>query len=124
MYFAMTIKERFVAKLDAGSEDGFSGLMEQKFPFQRILDNIELAAVRYQNQTVSQCMFHRFGDEVPSETEIELCANRIISVLKKVGKFRLVQVYTVARKPATRGSAADKRFRDDRGSSKSQITRE
>ena len=45
-------------------------------------------------------MFHRFGDEVPSETEIELWANRIVSVLEKGGKIRLVQVYTVARKPA------------------------
>ena len=87
MYFAMTIKEKIWAKLDAGSEAWFQRVDGTKFPFQRILDNIELAAVKYQNQTVLQCMFHRFGDEVPSETEIRLWANRIVSVLEKAEKL-------------------------------------
>ena len=88
------------AKLDAGSEDWFRRVDGTKFPFQRILNNIELAAVRYKNQTVLQCMFHKFGNEVPSETEIDLWANRIVSVLERGGEIRLVQVYTVARKPS------------------------
>lgn len=98
--FCNDYKGEIWAKLDAGSEAWFQRVDGTKFPFQRILDNIELAAVKYQNQTVLQCMFHRFGDEVPNETEIELWANRIVSVLEKGGKIRLVQVYTVARKPA------------------------
>ena len=88
------------AKLDAGSEAWFQRVDGTKFPFKRILDNIELVASRYQNQTVLQCMFHKFGDEAPSKTEIEMWVNRIVSVLEKGGKIRLVQVYTVARKPA------------------------
>jgi wyosine [tRNA(Phe)-imidazoG37] synthetase (radical SAM superfamily) len=88
------------AKLDAGSASWFHRVDGTKFPFQRILDNVDLAAKRYKGQTVLQCMFHKFNEMGPSVQEISLWADRIVHILDGGGDIRLVQVYTVARKPS------------------------
>ena len=45
-------------------------------------------------------MFHKFGELEPSDTEISLWSDRIVHILENGGGIRLVQIYSVARKPS------------------------
>ena len=45
-------------------------------------------------------MFHRFGTQGPSAAEIQAWCSRIVALLKGGANIHLVQVYSVARKPA------------------------
>jgi wyosine [tRNA(Phe)-imidazoG37] synthetase (radical SAM superfamily) len=86
------------AKLDAGTEEWFHRVDGTKLPFQRVLDNIAWAAA--ERPLVLQCMFHSFGGEGPSEAEAEAWAGRVGDIVGQGGSLRMVQVYTVARKPS------------------------
>jgi len=87
------------AKLDAGTEPWFHLVDGTSFPFQRILDNLRDAArVR---PIVVQAMWHRWDGQAPAEAELDAWAARLADVLDAGGRLKLVQVYSVARRPAS-----------------------
>ncbi|RIK83547.1 MAG: radical SAM protein [Planctomycetota bacterium] len=86
------------AKLEAGTAEYFKQVDRTPIPFQRILDNIAAAArVR---PLVIQSLFMRIGGEPPSPAELEAYCGRLNDVIAAGGRLKLVQVYTVARRPA------------------------
>lgn len=86
------------AKLEAGTADYFRRIDRTPIPFQQIIDNIaEAARVR---PLVIQSLFLRFEDEGPTASELEAYCQRLNEILATGGRIRLVQVYTVARRPA------------------------
>ncbi len=86
------------AKLEAGTE-GYYHLVERTtIPFRRILDNITAAArVR---PLVIQALFMRIAGEPPSPAELAAFCDRLSEITGAGGQIRLVQIYTVARRPA------------------------
>jgi wyosine [tRNA(Phe)-imidazoG37] synthetase (radical SAM superfamily) len=85
------------AKLEAGTEAYFKLVDRTPIPFRQILDNITAAAkVR---PLVIQALFMRVNGEPPSPQELEAFCNRLSEIQAAGGKLKLVQVYTVARKP-------------------------
>lgn len=86
------------AKLDAGTEDYFQRVERTKIPFQRILDNITEAARK--RPLVLQSLFLRLEGKPPSAEEIDAYCERIGQIQRDGGKIKLVQIYTVARRPA------------------------
>lgn len=89
---------RIWAKLDAGTNEWYKRVDQSVVPFQRILENIAWAGK--QRPIVLQAMFHRFGDEEPSEQEIMAWTQRIEAFVAQGAKIAWVQIYTVARKPS------------------------
>ncbi|MFN3150888.1 radical SAM protein [Bremerella sp.] len=86
------------AKLDAGTESYYRTIERTKIPFQRVLDNLLLAAqVR---PIVIQSMFLKLLGESPKPEEISAFCDRLNEIVQGGGQIKLVQVYTVARKPA------------------------
>ena len=86
------------AKLEAGTEEYFKLIERTPIPFRQILDNIAAAArVR---PLVIQSLFMRVAGEPPAATELEAFCDRLNEITTAGGKLKLVQVYTVARRPA------------------------
>ncbi|MBI1823510.1 MAG: radical SAM protein [Nitrospirae bacterium] len=85
------------AKLDAGTEAYFHQVCRTGFSFQKILDNILL--ISQKRSIVIQSCFMKINREVPSKLEIESYSRRLIDFVNAGGRFDLIQVYTVARKP-------------------------
>ncbi len=86
------------AKLDAGTESYYRRVERTSIPFQRILDNILDAARR--RPLVIQALFMKIDGEAPSSEEREAFCARLNDILNGGGQLKLVQVYTVARRPA------------------------
>lgn len=86
------------AKLEAGTEAVYRAVDRSTIPFQRILDNLtEAAQLR---PIVIQALFLRLHGQPPALAELEAFCTRLKEILCAGGKIKLVQVYTVARKPA------------------------
>src|SRR5688500_6530669 len=86
------------AKLEAGTAEYFKLVDRTPIPFQQILDNIaEAARVR---PLVIQSLFMRVGGEPPSAAELQAFCDRLNEITAAGGQLKLVQVYTVARRPA------------------------
>jgi len=86
------------AKLDAGTEAYYRLIERTTIPFSRILNNItETAKVR---PLVIQSLFMRVNDEPPSQDEQLAFCERLNEITRAGGQLKLVQIYTVARKPA------------------------
>jgi len=86
------------AKLEAGTAEYFQLVDRTPIPFQQILDNIAAAArVR---PLVIQSLFMRVAGEPPSAAELEAFCDRLNEIVAGGGTIKLVQVYTVARRPA------------------------
>jgi wyosine [tRNA(Phe)-imidazoG37] synthetase (radical SAM superfamily) len=86
------------AKLEAGTEDYYKLIERTPIPFRQILDNItEAARVR---PIVIQSLFMRVNGEPPSAAELEAFCDRLNEITSAGGQLKLVQVYTVARRPA------------------------
>lgn len=86
------------AKLDAGTDEYFHLVERTSIPFQRILDNITLAArVR---PIVIQSLFMRIQGDPPAPSQIAAFCERLAEIRAAGGQIKLVQVYTVARPPA------------------------
>ncbi|HEX6961942.1 MAG TPA: radical SAM protein, partial [Lacipirellula sp.] len=86
------------AKLEAGTAEYFKLVDRTPIPFQQILDNItEAARVR---PLVIQSLFMRVAGEPPSAAELDAFCDRLNEITAAGGKLKLVQVYTVARRPA------------------------
>jgi wyosine [tRNA(Phe)-imidazoG37] synthetase (radical SAM superfamily) len=87
------------AKLDAGTEDCFKLINRTKIPFARILKNITMTA--NERPIVVQSLFMRVHGVGPDEGEIGAYRERLRKIVLAGGRIKLVQVYTVARKPMT-----------------------
>jgi wyosine [tRNA(Phe)-imidazoG37] synthetase (radical SAM superfamily) len=86
------------AKLDAGTEGYYQLIERTKIPFRQILDNLASAAkVR---PVVIQSLFMRVAGEPPSQAELEAYCERLNEITAAGGQLALIQIYTVARKPA------------------------
>jgi wyosine [tRNA(Phe)-imidazoG37] synthetase (radical SAM superfamily) len=85
------------AKLEAGTEVYYQLVDRTPIPFRQILDNITAAArVR---PLVIQALFMRVNGEPPSRQELEAFCDRLNEISAAGGQLKLVQVYTVARRP-------------------------
>jgi wyosine [tRNA(Phe)-imidazoG37] synthetase (radical SAM superfamily) len=86
------------AKLEAGTAEYFKLVDRTPIPFQQILDNIAAAArVR---PLVIQSLFMRVAGEPPTADELTAFCDRLCEITAAGGRLKLVQVYTVARRPA------------------------
>jgi wyosine [tRNA(Phe)-imidazoG37] synthetase (radical SAM superfamily) len=85
-------------KLDAGTESYFQKVDGTRAPFRKILDNL-LATAR-ERPIVIQSMFLTWQGAGPSEGELEAYAQRLRAIVEGGGRIDLVQIYTVARRPA------------------------
>ena len=86
------------AKLEAGTDAYYQLIERTPIPFRQILDNITAAArVR---PLVIQSLFMRVAGEPPSQAELEAFCDRLNEIAAAGGQLKLVQVYTVARRPA------------------------
>jgi wyosine [tRNA(Phe)-imidazoG37] synthetase (radical SAM superfamily) len=86
------------AKLEAGTDEYYHLIERTTIPFRRILDNItDAARVR---PLVIQSLFMRVGGEPPSQAELEAFCDRLNEITEAGSKLKLVQIYTVARRPA------------------------
>lgn len=86
------------AKLDAGTEEYYRLIERTSIPFSRILENIREASLR--RPIVIQSLLMRVHDEPPTPSEIEAFCDRLNEITSAGGQLKLVQIYTVARKPA------------------------
>jgi wyosine [tRNA(Phe)-imidazoG37] synthetase (radical SAM superfamily) len=87
------------AKLDVGTEEGFRRVNRAPgATLQHVLDNI-LAAARVR-PIVIQSLFLRLHDRPPPPEEISAYLERLRWILQNGGRISLVQLYTVARRPA------------------------
>lgn len=86
------------AKLDAGTEAYFRTVNRPSHSLQHVLDNI-LAAAR-ERPVVIQSLFMRLNGEPPPAAEIEAYVNRLRDLRAGGGRLKLIQLYTVARRPA------------------------
>jgi wyosine [tRNA(Phe)-imidazoG37] synthetase (radical SAM superfamily) len=85
------------AKLEAGTEEYFHLIDRTPIPFKQILDNITAAArVR---PLVIQSLFMRVAGEPPTPAELEAFCDRLNEITAAGGQLKLVQIYTVARRP-------------------------
>jgi wyosine [tRNA(Phe)-imidazoG37] synthetase (radical SAM superfamily) len=85
------------AKLDAGTEGYYRLIDRTSIPFQRVLDNLVLAAkVR---PIVIQSLFMQVHGVAPTTEEITAYVERLREIGQAGGLLNRVQVYTVARQP-------------------------
>lgn len=86
------------AKLDAGTSEYYQIVDRTPIPFQQVLDNITAASqVR---PVVIQSLFLEIDGVGPTDVEIGEYCQRLNEFVRSGGQIRLVQVYTVARRPA------------------------
>ncbi|MFI5304892.1 MAG: radical SAM protein, partial [Nitrospiria bacterium] len=85
------------AKLDAGTDAYFHRVCRTGFQFNKILDNILL--VSQKRPIVIQTCFMKINKEGPSQEEIRTYCHRLLTIKNQNGRLKLVQIYTVARRP-------------------------
>ena len=86
------------AKLEAGTDEYYHLIERTPIPFRQILDNITAAArVR---PLVIQSLFMRVAGDPPTAAELEAFCDRLNEITAAGGQIKLVQIYTVARRPA------------------------
>jgi wyosine [tRNA(Phe)-imidazoG37] synthetase (radical SAM superfamily) len=86
------------AKLDAGTQAYFEKVNRSAFQLDEIVGNIAHAArVR---PIVIQSMFMAMHGQGPTPVEIDAYIQRLRDLLERGARLKLVQVYTVARRPA------------------------
>jgi len=85
------------AKLDAGTEQYYRFVSRSAVPFRRILDNLRNTARDY--PLVIQTLLMRVHGQPPSPEEIDAYCRRL-GEIAAAGTIKLVQLYTVARRPS------------------------
>ncbi len=86
------------AKLETGTEEYYRLIERTPIPFRQILDNITLAArVR---PLVIQSLFMRVEGQSPPYDELVAFCDRLGEIVAAGGQIKLVQIYTIARRPA------------------------
>ncbi len=86
------------AKLDAGSENYFRKVERTPIKLARILENITQAA--RERPLVIQSLFMRIDGESPDDAELTAYCQRLREIVAAGGRLKLVQICTVARRPA------------------------
>lgn len=86
------------AKLEAGTSEYYHLVERTKISFQRIVDNLKLAARRW--PLVIQSLFMRVHGQPPPDDEILAFCNVLSDLMEQGGQLKNIQIYTVARKPA------------------------
>jgi wyosine [tRNA(Phe)-imidazoG37] synthetase (radical SAM superfamily) len=86
------------AKLETGTEEYYRLIERTSIPFRQILDNITAAARL--RPLVIQSLFMCVAGEPPPSAELEAFCDRLTEIVAAGGKIKLVQVYTIARRPA------------------------
>jgi len=86
------------AKLDAGTEAYYELVERTKIPFRQVLDNIQAAALV--RPLVIQTLFMRIENIPPAPEEITAYIQRLNEITKAGGDLKLIQIYTIARRPA------------------------
>ena len=110
------------AKLDAGSEAWFQRVDGTNFPFKGFWTTLNWLRSSIKIKRFYNVCFIDLEMKFRVKLKSDCGPIEIVSVLEKGGKIRLVQVYTVARKPADESVLPlTKIFGDDRGSSKIQL---
>ncbi len=85
------------AKLEAGTDAYYQLIDRTPIPFRQILDNITAAAqVR---PLVIQALFMRVAGEPPPPAELAAFCDRLNEITTAGGQLKLVQIYTIARRP-------------------------
>ena len=86
------------AKLDAGTEAYYREVNRPNYPLAHVIENI--SAVARLRPVVIQSLFMRLSDQGPSDAELAAYVDRLRTITDTGGRISLVQVYTVARRPA------------------------
>ena len=86
------------AKLEAGTSEYYHLVERTRISFERIVDNLKLAARRW--PLVIQSLFMRVHGQPPPDKEILAFCNVLSDVLNQGGQLKNIQIYTVARRPA------------------------
>ncbi len=86
------------AKLDAGTEAYYRRVSRSAVPFAKILDNLREAAGA--RPIVIQTLLMRLEGQPPPAEELAEYCRRLRELAAAGGRIKLVQVYTVARRPA------------------------
>ena len=86
------------AKLEAGTEAYYDLVERTPIPFRQILDNITEAARA--RPLVIQALFMRIQGQAPPAAELEAFCDRLNEITAAGGQLKLIQIYTVARRPA------------------------
>lgn len=85
-------------KLDAGTEEYYQEVNRSKFSLEHCRDNILWLA--QQRAVTIQSMFMRYHGQPPSEAEIQAYIDSLRAMVAKGARFRLIQIYTIARMPS------------------------
>ena len=86
------------AKLESGTDAYYQLVERTPIPFRQILDNITAAArVR---PLVIQSLFMRIAGAAPPPDELAAFCDRLNEITAAGGRLKLVQISTIARKPA------------------------
>lgn len=86
------------AKLEWGTEEYYKLVERTPIPMRQILDNITAAAKL--RPIVIQSLFMRIHGAPPPPEELAAFCDRLNEIGAAGGKIKLVQIYTVARRPA------------------------
>ena len=95
---ALPLFDELWCKLDAGTEAYFHRVDGTRFPFRKVLDNLETTA--RERPIVIQSMFLSWEGAGPGEAEVAAYVQRLRGIVDRGGRIDLVQLYTVARPPA------------------------
>lgn len=85
------------AKLDAGTEAYYQQVNQSLVPFARILENVLETAKK--RPIVIQTLFCRMAGQRPTAEEITAYAQNISDMIEQGGRFKAIQLHTIARKP-------------------------
>ncbi len=85
------------AKLDAGTDDYYKLIDRSTIPLRRVLSNILACGKR--RALVIQSLFMALHGEPLSDGEFDAYADRVAELIEAGCRIKLVQLYTVARKP-------------------------
>jgi wyosine [tRNA(Phe)-imidazoG37] synthetase (radical SAM superfamily) len=85
-------------KLDAGTEAYYQTIDRSKIKLAEVLENLVVAARK--RPIVIQSLFMRLNDEPPPRAEQEAYCDRLGEIAAGGGQIKLVQIHTIARRPA------------------------
>ena len=86
------------AKLDAGTQGYFEEVDGTRLPLRRVLDNIVVEGRK--QALVLQCLFMTLDGEGPDDHELDAWQERLREIGDAGAQISLVQVYSIARRPA------------------------
>jgi len=85
-------------KLDAGTEKYFQVIDRSRIKLADVLENLVITARR--RPIVIQSLFMRLDNEPPPQVEQEAYCGRLCEIIAAGGQIKLVQIHTIARRPA------------------------